>query len=240
MHYTLKLPALTFQVWDNGTPSGQWQANWSIFYWAWWIAFSPFVGLFLAQISKNRSIREYVLGAIIAPAFMCFVWFTIVGGTAIDLALTHEAGNSIISANLTQQIYHVINLLFSPSVAQGISVMVVILLLTYLVTSVDSALLVINTINAGGAHHSAMPNRKPHIIIWGLLLASVIAALLLVGGLGAIKAAMIVGAIPFSVLMILMGVGLLRAFSKHPHNDRLIMATSQNPSQQPTLNTANS
>lgn len=219
VQYLLRLPALSFSVWENDSLSGQWQASWSIFYWAWWIAFSPFVGLFLAQISKNRSVREYVFGAIVAPAFMCFIWFAIVGGTAIDVALTHEAGNSILSSNLTQQIYQVVNLLFSPDVAQGISIMIVILLLTYLVTSVDSALLVINTINAGGAHHNAMVNRKPHIIIWGLVLASVITALLLVGGLGAIKAAMIVGAIPFSALMILMGIGLLRDFSRYTHNE---------------------
>lgn len=212
-HYILRLPALSFQVWDNGTPRGQWQASWSIFYWAWWIAFSPFVGLFLAQISKNRSIREYVLGAIIAPAFMCFIWFAVVGGTAIDLTFTHAQGDSIFASTLTHQIYAVINLLFTPPVALGLSVIVVVLLLTYLVTSVDSALLVINTISAGGSH-TPNTNRERHIILWGILLTAIIGSLLWVGGLSAIKAAMIVGAIPFSMLMILMGVGLLLALTR--------------------------
>ena len=66
--------------------------GWTIFYWAWWIAFAPFVGLFLARISRGRSFREYVLGAMIVPSIMCFVWFTVVGGTAIDLTLNGDAG----------------------------------------------------------------------------------------------------------------------------------------------------
>ena len=88
------------------------------------------------------------------------------------------------------------------------SILIVILLLTYLVTSADSAVLVVNTINAGGEYGSA---GKVHIIVWGLILTSVITALLLVGGLNAIQAAMIVGAVPFSFMMILMGIALLKA-----------------------------
>ncbi len=208
--YVVHLPALTFTVFPAegvGSP-GEWQGWWSIFYWAWWIAFAPFVGIFLARISKNRTIREFVLGAIVAPSLMCFLWFSLLGGTAIDLELSGVAEGQIFAQSLTAQLYAVINVMLSPELATAMSVLIVILLLTYLVTSADSAVLVVNTINAGGDAGAAS---KSHIIIWGLILTAVIAALLLAGGLNAIQAAMIIGAIPFSFMMILMGIALLKA-----------------------------
>ena len=207
--YIIHLPAITFQVFPADGPGspGEWQGWWSIFYWAWWIAFAPFVGIFLARISKNRSIREFVVGAIAAPAFMCFLWFALLGGTAIDLELNGSANGSIFAQNLTAQLYETINVLM-PQASAILSVLIVILLLTYLVTSADSAVLVVNTINAGGSQDAAT---KHHIIIWGLILTAVIAALLLAGGLNAIQSAMIVGAIPFSFIMILMGLSLIKA-----------------------------
>ena len=207
--YIIHLPALTFQVFpaDGAGSPGEWQGWWSIFYWAWWIAFAPFVGIFLARISKNRTIREFVVGAIVAPAFMCFLWFALLGGTAIDLELSGAANGSIFAQNLTAQLYETINILM-PHASAVLSVLIVVLLLTYLVTSADSAVLVVNTINAGGSQEAAT---KHHIIIWGLILTAVIAALLLAGGLNAIQSAMIIGAIPFSFIMILMGISLLKA-----------------------------
>ena len=207
--YIIHLPALTFTVFPAegaGSP-GEWQGWWSIFYWAWWIAFAPFVGIFLARISKNRSIREFVVGAMLAPSLMCFLWFTLLGGTAIDLELSGVAEGRIYAQSLTAQLYETVNIMWEAG--SGImSMLIVILLLTYLVTSADSAVLVVNTINAGGEYGSA---GRLHIIIWGLILTAVIAALLLAGGLNAIQAAMIVGAVPFSFMMILMGIALIKA-----------------------------
>ncbi len=207
--YIIHLPAITFQVFPADGPgsAGEWQGWWSIFYWAWWIAFAPFVGIFLARISKNRTIREFVVGSVLAPSLMCFLWFALLGGTAIDLELNGAANGSIFAKSLTAQLYETINVLM-PQAAAFLSVLIVILLLTYLVTSADSAVLVVNTINAGGSQEAAT---KHHIIIWGLILTAVIAALLLAGGLDAIQSAMIVGAIPFSFIMILMCFSLLKA-----------------------------
>lgn len=207
--YVINLPALTFTVFPADGPGspGEWQGWWSIFYWAWWIAFAPFVGIFLARISKNRTIREFAVGAIIAPSLMCFLWFTLLGGTAIDLELSGVAEGAIFAKSLTAQLYEVVNIMLDSG--QGImSFLIVVLLLTYLVTSADSAVLVVNTISAGGSSESA---GKAHIIIWGLILTAVIASLLLAGGLNAIQSAMIVGAIPFSFMMILMGISLIKA-----------------------------
>ena len=208
-NYIVHLPAMTLTVWDPSTELGGWQTGWSVFFWAWAIAFGTFVGIFLARISKNRTIREFVGGAIVAPSLMCFIWFTFVGGTAIDLELSGAAEGRIFGSNLTYQLYEVINIMLSPGLATFMSVMIVILLLTYLVTSADSSILVINTINSGGDH--AVKTGQKHLFIWGIILTAVIGVLLLAGGLRAIQSAMIVGTIPFTMVLILMGIGLLKA-----------------------------
>jgi choline-glycine betaine transporter len=228
--YVINLPALTFTVFPADGPGspGEWQGWWSIFYWAWWIAFAPFVGIFLARISKNRTIREFAVGAIIAPSLMCFLWFTLLGGTAIDLELSGVAEGAIFAKSLTAQLYEVINVMLDSG--KGVmSFLIVILLLTYLVTSADSAVLVVNTISAGGSTGSA---GKAHIIVWGIILTAVIGALLLAGGLNAIQAAMIVGAIPFSFMMILMGISLLKALYRDGirHQEKAIVEVAPSDS----------
>ena len=199
-------------LFDKGGPSGealvQWQVDWSVFYWAWWIAFAPFVGMFIARISRGRTIREYVFGVILVPSLMCFVWMTMVGGTAIDLELSGAAQGSIVGAGISDQLFATLAVLLDPAVAAVVSGLVVILLMTYLVTSADSAVLIVNTINAAGDEG---PKARPHIIFWGVALGLVVAALLLVGGLTAIQTAMVIGALPFSLVMVLMCLGLFKA-----------------------------
>jgi choline/carnitine/betaine transport len=211
--YLVALVPMSLTVWtDNGTETGKalanWQGGWTIFYWAWWIAFAPFVGLFLARISRGRTLREYVLGAMIVPSLMCFVWFAFVGGTAIHLELTGVADRQILDAGLSSQLFETVNVLLPGALATGMSVIIVILLLTFLVTSADSAVLIINTIAAAG---DASQKGASHIVMWGAALTLVIGVLLLAGGLAAINTAMIIGALPFSLVMALMGVALVKA-----------------------------
>ena len=210
--YLISIPGNMFAVWaKDGTPVGDalagWQGGWTIFYWAWWIAFAPFVGLFLARISRGRTVREYVLGALIVPSIMCFVWFALVGGTAIDLELSGKAAGAITGAGQESQLFAMLGVMLSPDVAWAMSVVVVVLLLTYLVTSADSAVLIINTINAAGDDG---PKARPHILFWGAALALVVGGLIVAGGLGAIKTAMVIGALPFSLVMVLMCVSLIK------------------------------
>lgn len=214
--YLLSIPGNIFTVWvEDGTEVGDalsgWQGGWTIFYWAWWIAFAPFVGVFLARISKGRTVREYVLGAMIIPAIMCFVWFALVGGTAIDLELSGVAKGAIVDAGQADQLFAMLAVILSENLAYLMSVLVVILLLTYLVTSADSAVLIINTINAAGDEG---PKARPHILFWGAALALVVGGLIIAGGLGAIQTAMVIGALPFSFVMVLMGISLIKAIYK--------------------------
>ena len=147
----------------------------------------------------------------LAPSIMCFIWFTFVGGTAIDLELSGKAGGAILKAGQEAQLYATVNAMFSSGAAKGVSIMIVFLLMTYLVTSADSAVLIINTINSGG---DSRQKGKLHIVVWGTLLTLLIAALLLAGGLTAIKSAMLIGALPFSAVMALMGISLVKALIK--------------------------
>ncbi|MEY8802269.1 BCCT family transporter [Leisingera sp. XS_AS12] len=211
--YLRALPGISFTVWsDDGTEQGAalagWQGGWTVFYWAWWIAVTPFVGLFLARISRGRTVREFILGAMIIPSIMCFIWFAFIGGTAIDLELNGAADNAILGVGISDQLYATLSVLLSDGLTWVFSVVVVILLLTYLVTSADSAVLIINTINAAGDDG---PKARPHIIFWGFALALVVGALLVVGGLKAIQTAMVIAALPFSFAMVLMGFALIKA-----------------------------
>ena len=216
--YLIALPEMSFRVWvgDGDADSvasklENWQGGWSVFYWAWWIAFAPFVGLFLARISKGRTIREFVLGAMIVPSLMCFVWFTWAGGTAIDLELNGGANGVIMSAPDGDKIFAMTNFMLSPiseTLAWSMAMMIVVLLMTYLVTTADSAVLIVNTINAAGDEG---PKARPHILFWGVALGAVVAALLLVGGLKAIQTAMVIGALPFSLVMVLQCIALIKA-----------------------------
>ncbi|NGQ90317.1 BCCT family transporter [Rhodobacter sp. HX-7-19] len=211
--YLGALPGMMFTVWHaDGTETGDalaaWQGGWTIFYWAWWIAFVPFVGLFLARISRGRTLREYVMGAMIVPSVMCFIWFAMAGGTAMDLELNGGANRAILDAGLSSQLFATVNQLLSPALAVVMSALLVVLLLTYLVTSADSAILIINTINAAG---DETPKGKVHILVWGAALTLVISVLLVAGGLSAIQTAMIIGALPFSFVLALMGVALIKA-----------------------------
>jgi len=216
--YLVALPWLSFNVFTSDGVEGseafkltQWQGWWPVFYWAWWIAFAPFVGLFLARISRGRTIREFVLGAMIVPSLMCFVWFSWAGGTAIDLELNGEANGLILDAANGDKIFAMTQFMLSPiseMLSWLMAVMIVVLLLTFLVTSADSAVLIVNTINAAGDEG---PKARPHILFWGAALALVVGGLLISGGTGAIQTAMVIGALPFSIVMALMCVALIKA-----------------------------
>ncbi|MCA0945654.1 BCCT family transporter [Salipiger pacificus] len=211
--YLLALPKMLFTVYrPDGSETGDalsgWQGAWTVFYWAWWVAFAPFVGLFLARISRGRTIREFVLGAMIVPSIMCFVWFSFAGGTAIDMELSGVAKGAIFASTDGAKIFTMTGIMLGDVLGWCMAVIIVILLMTYLVTSADSAVLIVNTINAAGDEG---PKARPHIIFWGVTLGVVVAALLLVGGLTAIQTAMVIGALPFSVVMLLMCLGLFKA-----------------------------
>lgn len=217
------LPANVLEAaYAAGEPARQfgWQAGWTTFYWAWWIAFSPFVGLFLARISKSRSVRAFILGCVFAPALVCFAWMTILGGTAIDLELTGGADGAIIGASNTAKLFVTLGEMISGGLLSGLTIMCVVPIMTFLVTSADSGILVMNTIMSGGDQDIG----NKHKIIWGLILTAVIGALILAAGennpLDALRNAMIIGALPFTMVMGLMCVSLAKALYRDGLRDK--------------------
>lgn len=217
--------SVLMSVYAAGEPGRQfgWQAGWTTFYWAWWIAFSPFVGLFLARISKGRSVREFIVGCVFAPALVCFAWMTILGGTAIDLELTGGANGVIIGASNTSKLFVTLGEMISGGFLSAITVMCVVLIMTFLVTSADSGILVMNTIMSGGSQETGIKHR----IVWGVILTLVIGTLLIAGKtsggadpMEALKSAMIIGALPFTMVMGLMCVSLGKALYRDGLRDK--------------------
>ncbi|PWL26720.1 MAG: transporter [Altererythrobacter sp. XM-24bin4] len=211
--YLVALPAKTLTLFtsDGSQVSEelmQWQLDWTIFYWAWWIAFAPFVGMFIARVSRGRTVREYVFGVILVPSLMCFFWMAIVGGTAIDLELSGAAQGAIAEAGISDQLYATLAVVLDPAAAQIVSILVVVLLMTYLVTSADSAILIVNTINGAGEDEG---QRRYHILFWGVALAFMVGSMLVLGGIDAIRITMMIGALPFSFVLALMAIAIIKA-----------------------------
>ena len=225
--------AVLMAAYEAGNPGRQfgWQSGWTTFYWAWWIAFSPFVGLFLARISKGRTVREFIVGCVFAPALVCFAWMTILGATAIDLELTGGANGEIIGASNTAKLFVTLAQMIEGGLLNALTIMCVVLIMTFLITSADSGILVMNTIMSGGSQETGIKHR----IIWGLILTAVIGTLILAAGennpMDALRNAMIIGALPFTMVMGLMCIALAKALWRDGKREKLGLL--QNPSGTP-------
>ncbi len=197
-----------------------WQGGWTIFYWGWWLSWAPFVGMFIARISKGRTIREFMFGAMLVPTTMAFIWISIFGGNALFLELNAEAGvgnagliDMVNSWNLGGTLFGTIDQLAGGgSLAWVVSALTTILLATWFITSSDSGTLVVTTILSMGN-----PNPpKNHRVIWGLAQGGVAAVLLMAGGLSALQTAAIAAALPISVLVVLMAWGVVKSLIDDP------------------------
>lgn len=195
-----------------------WMGDWTLFYWGWWIAWSPFVGMFIARISRGRTIREFVVGVLIVPALFTFLWMTIFGDTAIHAVLTGTAPElvAMVDANLPVAVFALFEQLPWSSLT---SLLAVILVVTFFVTSSDSGSLVTGMITSGGNPNPPLWNR----VFWAVTKGVVASVLLLAGGLGALQTAAIASALPFALVMIAMCFGLLIALRReHAEQRRLL------------------
>lgn len=182
-----------------------WMADWTLFYWAWWIAWSPFVGMFIARISRGRTIRQFVVGVLLVPAAFTFLWMTVFGNTAIALDLGPAAGGiaKAVHADLSTALFKFLEYLPGRSLT---STLAILLVAVFFITSADSGSLVIGTLASGGAEETPRFQR----VFWCILLGATAALLLLAGGLGALQAATLMAALPFCFIMFLLIAGLIR------------------------------
>lgn len=181
-----------------------WVGTWTIFYWAWWVSWSPFVGLFIARVSRGRTVREFILGTVAAPTIAAFLWFSVFGGTALNLEIMqHVPIAQAVKADVSTALFSMFGQLPLGTLMSGIATVLVVV---FFVTSGDSAVLVLGTMSTGGQRDPGAGVK----IAWGLLIAGVAASLLMAGGLKSVQTATIVFALPFTVVILLMAVALWR------------------------------
>ncbi|MDT9592285.1 BCCT family transporter [Nocardioides zeae] len=198
---------------SDGTDAAGWLSSWTIFYWAWWLSWTPFVGLFIARISRGRTIRQFVAGVLLVPTGVSLVWFAIFGGTAIHL---QEMGRDIAgAAGLEDQLFSVLD---AYPMATLTSVLVMVLVAIFFVSGADAASIVMGTLSERGASEP----RRGTVIFWGTATGAVAAVMLLVGGSDALTGLQnitIAASVPFVVVMI----GLCFALVKDLRTDPIVV-----------------
>ena len=217
--YLWNVIPMGFQTFNEPGASA-WQGGWTIFYWGWWISWAPFVGMFIARISRGRTIREFMLGVMFVPTTIAFFWLCIFGGNAIYLELTAEGGvgtagiaQLVRDWNLSSALYGTIEVMTDVHwLNWAMAALATFLLATWFITSSDSGTLVITTMLSMGDDDPPQRFR----IVWGLGEGFVAAVLLIAGGLKALQTAAIAAALPVSVIMVLMTFGIVKSLNEDP------------------------
>ncbi len=206
-----------FQIsfWTESYQQSTWQNQWTIFYWSWWISWSPFVGMFIARISKGRTVKEYVLSVLIVPTLLTFLWITAFGGSAIFMELKEIAH---ISGDIKQNVATSIFQLFENlPLSLIINIIAVILIISFFVTSSDSGSLVVDAFTSGGKLKSPVGQR----IFWATMEGAIAAILLVGGGLKALQTAAITTGLPFAIILIVMAFSLRKGLQKEDEKEEL-------------------
>lgn len=194
-------------LWTDPQPERQWQGWWTIFYWGWWLSWGPFVGMFIARISRGRTVRQVVVGGMLSATLGAFLWIVIMGGTGVHLQLSGVDLASVANNDLTMVLYKTIEGLGVEWATMAMAALATLMIASWFVTSADSATLVICTILSMG---NPNPPRS-YRVIWGIGLGALAAVLLLAGGLQGLQAATIVAALPFSLVLLLICYCLVKA-----------------------------
>lgn len=202
--YVEYLPALSNPI---GREDANFSQGWTSFYWAWWISWSPFVGMFIARVSRGRTVREFITCVLIIPSLVCVLWMTAFGGTAVHMV--NEGVQAIADAALPIKLFTMLEQLPLQSITSFIGIVLVIV---FFVTSSDSGSLVIDTITAGGKVDAPVPQR----IFWCTFEGLVAIALLLGGGLGALQAMAVSTGFPFAIVLLLACYSIIQGLRSEP------------------------
>lgn len=204
-NYIQKFASLTFDTFAFEKAGRGWFTSWTVMYWAWWISWAPFVGLFIARISKGRTIREYVLAVLLVPSLFIFLWMTVFGNGAIWM------DRNVLHGALSKLVHQPDILLFaffeSFPMAKAICVMAIAMIAIFFVTSADSGILVMNSISTANNPHSP----KWQNVFWGILMAVITMALIYAGGLQSLQSMTLVSALPFGLIMLVLCFCLFKA-----------------------------
>ena len=203
--YVQYLPALSNPV---GREDINYSQGWTAFYWAWWISWSPFVGMFIARVSRGRSVREFILAVLIVPSLACVLWMTVFGETAI-IQFVRDGYEAATKAELPLQLFAMLDAL---PLAQITSFIAIILVVVFFVTSSDSGSLVIDVIAAGGKVDAPTPQR----VFWCVFEGLVAIALILGGGLVALQAMAVSTGLPFTIVLLMSAVAVIKGLASEP------------------------
>ena len=209
-HYLRVLPALSLwtETFHDGNGGGKWQEGWTLFYWGWWISWSPFVGTFIARVSRGRTVREFVIGVLLVPSLLSFLWMSTFGGTALSLELS---GSDTVSAAVDDNVATALFAMLAELPWHTVtSVVAVLLVVTFFVTSSDSGSLVVDNLTSGGKLDSPTTQR----VFWAVTEGLVASTLLLGGGLEALQTAAITTGLPFAVVLLIMCVSVRRGLGE--------------------------
>lgn len=214
-NYVSQLISLGF--WSEAYSNTDWQANWTIFYWAWWVSWSPFVGIFVARISRGRTIREFIFGVLFIPMLLLFFWFTTFGGSAVHMELMGNYGLiEAVKADYGSAIFKLIE--YYP-LTKPLTLVIVVMIMLWFVTSSDSASFVIDMLTSGGDTNPPKIQR----LFWALSQGVIAAVLLVAGGLSALQAVAIIAGFPFAIVVFVMMYCLWRGLTR----DRLTLYRNQ-------------
>ena len=199
---------LQLSFWNEAYSTRNWQGGWTVFYWAWWISWAPFVGIFIARVSKGRTVREFILGVLIVPSLLSFLWMTVFGSTALREVLAGEtAVAEAVAADISTALFVFFEQLPFSTV---LSIIGIILVAGFFVTSSDSGSLVVDSLTSGGRADSPVGIR----VFWAVAEGAIAAVLLLGGGLQALQTAVIITGLPFALILLSMCYSLYRGLSE--------------------------
>lgn len=211
--YLTQAPAMSFRT---GVFEGaEWLSGWTIFYWAWWISWTPFVGMFIARISRGRTMRQFVIFVIAVPSLVSFIWFSVLGGSALNLQMEQGVDMQAVLAEGSEST--LFSTLENFPLATVTSSLAVVLIAIFFITGADSASIVMGMLSQRGTDH---PNRML-IVFWGVLTGAVASILLLAGGLEALQRLVIIVALPFMLILIAMVFSLWKALREEPFDATL-------------------
>lgn len=205
MSYLANVPALSMPF---GREDVNYSQGWTAFYWAWWISWSPFVGMFIARVSRGRSVREFIVCVILIPSTVCVLWMTAFGGTAIS-QYVNDGYQAVFDAELPLKLFAMLDVM---PLSQITSIVGIILVVVFFITSADSGSLVIDTIAAGGKVDAPTPQR----VFWCTFEGLVAIALMLGGGLAAAEAMAVTTGLPFTIVLLVATVSLVKGLMDEP------------------------
>lgn len=203
--YFQYLPELANPV---GREDSNFASGWTAFYWAWWISWSPFVGMFIARVSRGRTVREFIISVLLIPSIACVFWMTVFGGTAIKQVVA-DGYQKVIEADLPLQLFNMLDALPLSSITSFIAIVLVIV---FFVTSSDSGSLVIDVISAGGKVNSPTPQR----VFWCVFEGMVAVSLILGGGLVALQAMAVSTGLPFTLVLLVAAFSTIKGLMSEP------------------------